>query len=285
MKPGILHTALYFLFSLAVLISCTDGENHLERGALLAEVGSKKLYEKDIEYIFNDPGFEGDSNTVISSYINSWVRDQSLIIDAEKNVESTAEIDRMVEDYRAALLKHSYENQRISQEIDTSILKMEMENFYNDQPEQFLSSGFFVRLRLAGFEENRSNIWPLRNEVYNENLPDRDLEEIVDLNEGEWILNPYFWYSYDVVNDVTDNRLNKENIIPGFEFSYNSDGNRYFLKIIDTVNEGEALPYQMVEDKIKKLILIERRKELVKDLRNEVYENKMRNQQVKIHYP
>lgn len=282
-----LHISVVIFFTMVVgfFSSCEMEEKLADRGALLAEVADKKLYENDLSFLFQNPNFDGDSAKTISSYISRWVREQAILVEAEKNVVDTEDINRKVSDYREALLSYTYEKKRLDQKVDTAILRMEVEAFYEEQPDQFLASKMQIQLRLVAFDPGRNNIWPLRNEVYNRDISERELEEIVELNEGEWILNPYFWYSFDVVDDVTENRLNQDNITAGYEFSYNEDGNRYFLKVLEVVEEGEPMPFMMVEDKIRQLIHIQRRNELLSTIRNEAYEKQMRNQQVKIHFP
>ncbi len=264
--------------------SCNIENEQEDRGELLAEAGDRKLFEKDIAFLFNGPKSAADSQRVIKSFINSWLRDQIMTIEAEKTAKENSDVDRLVQNYRDALIRMEYEQNLVSNNLDTLILKNQIEAFYDNNQQQFLSASKLVRARFVSFDASRSNIWPLRNEVFKTDISDRDLEEIVELNEGEWIINPYVWYNFQEINILTDNQLNRNNIIPGYEFSYNDQGKRYFIKVLNVVNEGEVMPLEMVEDKVKQLILLERRNQKISEIRNELFERNIRNQQIKIHY-
>ncbi|TVQ50495.1 MAG: hypothetical protein EA362_02205 [Saprospirales bacterium] len=283
LKKFIQLSVLIFLVSL-LFTSCKIENVSEDRGELLAEAGDRKLFEKDISFLFNGPKSAADSTRLIKSFINSWLRDQIMTIEAEKTANQDANIDRLVQNYRDALIRMDYEQNLVSNNLDTLILKNQIEAFYENNQEQFLSSSMLIRSRFVSFDASRSNIWPLRNEVFKTDISDRDLEEIVELNEGEWLANPYIWYNFQEFNNLTDNQLNRNNIIPGFEFSYTVEGQRYFIKVLNVVNEGEIMPIEIVEDKIRQLILLERRNQKISEIRNELFERNIRNQQIKIHY-
>jgi hypothetical protein len=278
------NLTLSIVLSSLFLIACSNNDIVENRGEILAEAGDRILYEKDVAFLFNSPQSAEDSSRIIKSFINSWLRDQIMTIEAEKNLTLSTEKERLIQNYRDALLRMEYEKNLVSQHLDTLVLNQHLESFYENNPEQFISSSMLVKVRFVGFEANRSNIWPLRNEVFKSDIADRELEEIVELNEGEWVLNPYLWFKFQEINNLADNQLNRNNIVPGYEFSYTSDGQRYFIKVLDVVNGGEIMPLEIVEDKVRQLIFLERKNNKIVEIRNEVFERNIRNQQIKIHY-
>ena len=284
-QKGKIFSLTFIALILTLFVSsCIQNVNTENKGLLLAEAGDKNLYEKDVSFLFSGPESPDDSSRIIKSFINNWLRDQVMTIEAEKNLEADAEINRMVQNYKDALLRMQYEQRLVTEVLDTLIFEQDIDRFYENNSEQFLSSSMLIKLRFVGFHANRSNIWPLRNEVFRTNISNIELEEIVELNEGEWMLNPYLWYNFQEFNNLAENQLNRDNIVPGFEFSYTVEGQRYFIKILEVVSEGDIIPLEIVEDKVRQLIFLERRNKKIAEIRNEVFERNMRNQQIKIHY-
>lgn len=255
-----------------------------DRGQLLAEVGDKQLYYKDLKYIFTNIGLESDSAMLVKSYIESWVRDESFALEARRSLSDDPGIERKVEKYRSSLLRHEFESRILNERLDTSITQREIESFYRNNPDQFVSPQFYFKIRLAGFPANHSHIWRLRNQLYDLETEHDTIEDLLDSNEGHWLINPTRWITLGELNSVLNNQVSRENIIPGFELTYVSSDYRYFLKITDVVNEGDILPKNLVENKVRQLIILNRRNQLLSSLRNEVYEREMRNNNVKIYF-
>lgn len=57
-----------------------------------------------------------------------------LYAKAESNIPDNVEIDRLVENYRKALIMHTYQQQLISQKLSEEIPEQELTDFYNRQP-------------------------------------------------------------------------------------------------------------------------------------------------------
>lgn len=289
----IYHTCeiYHFLISLGLVISavfflsaCDSQLISEDRGELLAEVGESRLYFKDLKYIFSTIGPGQDSSILIKSYIESWVRDQAFALEAGRNLSDDPGIERKVETYRNSLVRHEFESRILNERLDTAINQRELVAFYRDNPDQFVSPQLYFRTRLAGFPANHSHVWRLRNQLYDPETKNEAIEDLLDSNDGHWLINPNSWITIGELNSVINNQVSRENIIPGFELTYLNNDYRYFLKVTEVVNEGDILPKEMVENKIRQLIILNRRNQLLAGLRNEVYEREMRNNNVKIYF-
>ncbi|TVR86635.1 MAG: hypothetical protein EA411_10500 [Saprospirales bacterium] len=264
--------------------SCDNNALITNRGELLAEVGDKKLYKSDLDHLLRIVGPDDDTSKVIKPAIENWVRDQAFLLEAEKKFEDTPSIDRKVEKYRAALLRHELESRLVIEKLDTAITAVQKRRFHEYNTEQFIAPELHLKARLVKLPEGRGNIWEVRNQIYDLDLSEKEVEEKVDEAQGLWIMNPSKWYSYREFSILTNKEISVENIIPGYEFSYVSENRRFFLKVVEVVEEGEPLPLQRVEDYVRQLILMERRNELTSRIRNDLYQREMRNNNIKIHY-
>ncbi len=224
-------------FALILAISftytaCDKNAQITNRGELLAEVGDKKLYKSDFDHLLRIIGPDDDTSKVIKPAIENWVRDQAFLLEAEKKFDGTSSIDRKVEKYRAALLRHELESRLVTENLDTAVTAVQKRRFHENNIEQFLAPEPHLKARLVKLPEGAGNIWGVRNQVFDLDLSDSEVQEKVDEAQGQWIMDPSKWYSYREFSLMTNKEIGAENIIPGYEFSYVSENRRFFLKVV-----------------------------------------------------
>jgi len=275
----------WILLLLLGFTACENDSPLTNRGELLAEVADKKLYKADLDYLIRTIGPDADTTQILKPVIENWVRDQAFLLEAEKQFDESPSIDRKVDAYRASLLRHELESRLLSERLDTAVTAAQKSRFYSDNPEQFIASELHIKARVVGLPSNTDGIWGVRNQIYDLEKSDEDLQELVAENGGIWVINPDEWYVYQQLASTIEKEIDSENIIPGYEFSYVGGDIRFFMKVTDVVSKGEVLPQQKVEPIIRQLVLMQRRNEMTKKLRNELYEREIRNNNVKIYFP
>jgi hypothetical protein len=119
----------FFLLLMGCFYSCSEVnsvENSKDR--LLAQVGSKSLYISEMEGMFPE-GISGeDSVLVIESYVGRWVREAAILNEAERNIPADLNINKMVRDYRASLVRSNYEKILVEQLLDSVVTEQELVN-------------------------------------------------------------------------------------------------------------------------------------------------------------
>lgn len=277
-----LFTFFLLIFIGVGVISCNGNYPTEQRGEVLAQVGEKTLYTSDIEFLIQRATNESDSVQIIKSYVENWARDQALLIEAEKNLNNNPSIERKVEDYRSSLMRHNYTSQIVNEKLDTSLTRADIKRFYDNNSEQFVAPELFVKCRFIGIPSNQNNVWKIRNAIFDLEQSIEDLEELIRINEGQWIVEPGKWFYFSDIENILGESIARENIIEGFEFSLNEGENRIFLKVIEVVPAGDLLPFDLVTEKIRQLVLLERKKQLLNKIRNDLYEKEVRNNNIKI---
>ncbi len=79
-----------------------------------------------------------DSSLIINAYVERWIRETLLLLEAERNIPSDLNIDKLVRDYRASLVRHSYEQFLVEQLLDSTVTKAELEALKAKQLEKGL---------------------------------------------------------------------------------------------------------------------------------------------------
>lgn len=129
---------LLWIMLAGMLTQCGNISKQNNKGdVLLARAYDKSLYLSQLEGVVPE-GIRGqDSLMRIYAYAHQWINDQLMMYEAERNIPKDIDIDQLVRDYRASLVKHNYEERIIAQQLDTAVTEKEEEVFYNENREQF----------------------------------------------------------------------------------------------------------------------------------------------------
>ena len=105
-----------------VLLTGCDYFQKSSKEVVVAECYGKYLYESDLKGIVPEGATTLDSIQRVSTFIDSWVRRQVLIHQAENNLnKEMLDLDKQMEEYRNSLIIYTYESQLIDQKLDTVV--------------------------------------------------------------------------------------------------------------------------------------------------------------------
>ena len=94
---------------------------------LLVSLYDKELYFSEISNSFPE---ESDSVTFIQSYVDSWIKKQLLVAQAEMNLtDALKNVEGRIDDYRSSLLIYAYQQELINQNFDTTILSQDVDGY------------------------------------------------------------------------------------------------------------------------------------------------------------
>ena len=94
-----------------VLLAGCDYFQKSSKEVVVAECYGKYLYESDLQGIVPEGAGTMDSIQRVSTFIDSWIRRQVLIHQAENNLNKEAlDLDKQMEEYRNSLVIYAYES-------------------------------------------------------------------------------------------------------------------------------------------------------------------------------
>jgi len=251
----------------------------------IAEVGEAKLYYSDIKEYFQGLTYE-DSVTTIIDYANRWAKNQVVLQQAEKNLtKSERNLTVELENYKTSLLIYKYEQAYILEKMDTIVRSREIEQFYNNNPENFQLPGILIKALLIKIPNDFPQIDKIR-QLYRSNR-EKDIEElakialqgaeIFDFFDNEWIDLETVAATLPANADSYENRVIRMKYIED-----NDDYYTYFLKVNDVSTKGSVAPMEHVKASIKSIILNKRKTDLVKQLENDLFRKALNKNEVKI---
>jgi len=117
----------FWLLLCVVLTSCQNFYKKASGDLVVATAYGKNLYQSDLKVVMYDGISKNDSIVNARSYIDTWVRRQLLIHQAEANLsKEQLDFSQQIEDYRNSLIIFRYESELIEQNLDTVVSENEI---------------------------------------------------------------------------------------------------------------------------------------------------------------
>ena len=257
------------------LFFSTCQEKQEDKGEVLASVYGKNLYRTDLDDIFYEGISYNDSVLRSKVYIDKWVRNQLLVRQAENNLEpEQLDFSKRLEEYRNSLVINKYETELIEQNLDTKVTEDQIQDYYNENSDEFRLNRDIVRVATVNLPRSSKKKW-----LFIKLLRDCDsimIDSVTSLSKEyalDWNMEIEKWHNFDEVAekfklDVTDNKsfLNE---------------NKYYVVINDDVYSvirfceyrliGDVSPCEIEVDRIKYIILSNRKKDLLEKLYDDLY--------------
>ena len=133
--------------------SCKERHDHGGRTPLV-ELDGNFLYHEDLQLVLPADLSKDDSLLFAEHYIRNWAEDVLLYEKAQSNIPNSDEIDKLVENYRKALIMHTYQQELINQTLSEEISEAELTGYYEKHQELFkverpLMKGLFIKVPLT----------------------------------------------------------------------------------------------------------------------------------------
>lgn len=286
------YIAAMFCVCAAILLvapGCGSNDTDGKTGdKILAKFRNKSLYLSELEGLIPNGSSGEDSVLIINAYVERWLRENILLQEAELNVPKDLNIDKLVRDYRASLLKHNYELILVNQLLDSVVTKAELDEFYEKNKDQFhldepILRAHFVKIPAAAPELAQFQKW-WNNYEKPGNFP--AIQEYSKTYASVAKLNDSVWYEInDLAADMPPGWLTPSNTNSKKEFIQRDDNFAYFFRVLDLINSNSVPPFSYVEDKARRVILHQRKQKLLDQKKEEMYERELRQNNIKVFQP
>ena len=262
-----------------MLQACHFFRTHSEE-VVVAECYGKYLYESDLKGIVPEHANVIDSIHRVNAFIDSWVKRQVLLHQAENNL-SAADLDfsKQLEDYRNSLVIYTYETQLIRQKLDTIVGEAEIEAYYEENKDNFQVRSTLVRAAYVILEEDCK-----QKDQFHKLLSNRDtlMLQNIDMLANDQAVKCYLdvdeWIRLDELTKVvpieiynTESFLKKNKYV---RFDWNDL--TCMVRFEDYLLEKSVMPMELVRDNIKEILLIRRKTELIERMKEAIYEEAKR---------
>jgi hypothetical protein len=170
--------------------------------------------------------------------------------------------------------------------VDTAVSSEEIEQYYNDNIANFQLKNNIVRVYYARFESDFVHSRKFRNFFYSSNPVHRDSVEYYIENYSDlYFLNDETWILFsDVLKFVPMKAYNEEAFLENNrKIDFQEDGYHYYVCFSDfRIKEGVS-PLSFERENVRKIILNKRRLSIINDMREEVFNAALENNEFEIY--
>ncbi|MFK7934546.1 MAG: hypothetical protein AB8G22_13635 [Saprospiraceae bacterium] len=277
-----------FLFLILTFSSCGDGNSATEMAdKLLATVHNKSLHLSDMTGMFPRGTTAEDSTLIINAFVERWIREAVLLHEAERNVPQDLNIDELVRDYRASLIKHNYEQVMVNQLLDSTITQQELTAFYEKNKEQYQLETPIVRCFFIKVPRNAPNVKELETWWKNSRTDAAAYGRMVEycnIYAVAHVLEDTKWTPVDeIAQQLPAGTITVNNVGSKKDFTQRDDDFIYFFKAFEVISRKEIAPLSYIEDQASKVILRQRQLKLLKEKKEEMYEREIRKNTIKVY--
>lgn len=281
------HGIKLLLMTVAVLTTaCTAGDPHKGRFPL-AEVDGMFLYKDEVDLMYAANGQGADSLEYADRCIERWIVETLFYSKALENVATDKDIDRRVELYKRNLILNEYQERLVVQQLEPALTENDIKEFYNENIEMFevdepMIKGFYLKV-----PSNSPRMHELRRWCLSKSAEDFEKIEKYCLSKDA-VFECFFeeWLPLDVVaakTPLTVNQL-KDRLARTATIEFSDNGHVYFVSADTMVVDGDSKPVEMVSSEIKRLLLNSRMAGFIKERKQELYNDALQKNSIRIYY-
>ena len=280
-------TGVFIGIAFLMLLTGCDYFQTNSKEVVVAECYGKYLYESDLKGIVPEGASIMDSIQCTSTFIDSWVRRQVLIHQAENNLDKEElDLKKQLDEYRNSLVIYAYESQLIDQKLDTVVSEDEIAEYYEQNKEDFQLRNTMVRVAYVILDEDSK-----QKATFQKLLSDRDtlLLQNIDVLASYYAVKSYLdvdhWMRLDeLTNIVPIEILNAESFLKKKQFvCFDMNEYTYMVRFVEYLLEESTSPLEMVHDNIKSVILAQRKQALIERMRAAIYEKAKRDRAFEVY--
>jgi hypothetical protein len=287
-----LKKKIYISISFILLIcffSCIKSPEKTENTSkIIAKVNQNNLYFDDLKGLVPKGLSKNDSIAFIQTYINKWVYKEVFYQQALNYLEENEkDVSKELDNYKKDLITYIFEKKLIDQKLDTNITDKEIEDYYNQNSQNFLLKSNIVKVLYVKTPVNIPNIEKLKKLCYSNDAKDQEqLKSLCIQYANNYYMNENnTWLMFDDLK----NEIYQLKEIPDYEikngktYEFTDATSFYFLKIIDIKSKNTLSPLNFEKGNIKNMLINQRKEQLIDNIRKDFFDKAKTNKELEIY--
>ncbi len=270
------HTRWIILLLIVVTLMCCKYFGKSADEAYVAKVDEKTYSLRDLRSQLPSGMTKSDSLARVNDILTRWIKKELLLKMAEENLdEAQRDLTQELEEYKNALIIYRYQQQLLSQKLDTVLTEADIRHYYDIYPEKFTLDYNIVKAVYVEIPKNVAKSDQIKRWM-SENSP-RSMSELESYSFQYASKYDHFnneWVDFNkILSQIPGVKQQPEILLKDSKFHQFSDlNNYYFVMINDYILAGEKAPFVFVKDRIESLILNTRKMEFLHELEKNIYE-------------
>lgn len=270
-----------------LLAGCRELPRYFASDTTIARAGGKELKMGDVRSVVPQGLTGDDSAAFMRVFIDRWVVKQLKLQEAETLFSSSAaDIDKMVEEYRQALLIRKLDQHYVDRSIDTVFTADEIAVYYNAHKADFKLDRTIVKGRIVRFGEGYRQAAKLKTLMASKSeAQQQDFRDICEKNgftvsdfRDQWIDFPEFLGYLPTPRSQSYDPLLSSTAVQEMRDSHS----HYYFQIEDVRREGEPIPPERLLGTIRRILFNQRQGEIIRRHEEELSARAAENGEVRI---
>lgn len=280
---------LSFLILLALGLTVMGCRDYLVKSdrIVVAECYGNKLYAEDLAGVVPSDANRMDSLSRVNAFVDSWIRRQLLIHQAEKNLTpEQLDFSKQLQEYRNSLIIYAYETQLIEQVLDTVVEEDEILEYYEGNKQNFQLRSTMVKVAYVILQNDTKHKKEFQHLMANpDTLMLPQLDAMADHAAVASFLDVDQWVRLDdLLSQIPLEIYNTESFLRKNRFvSFEKDNLLYMVRFEDYLMEENVSPLELERDNIKNIILLKRKKDLLSKMNEDLYDKAQAEQAFEIY--
>ena len=253
-------------------ISCKRHLSSTE--TVLARVGEEYLYISDVSKNLPKYISTTDSLQMIHSMVDNWIQQELMLQHANRNLpDSLKDFSKQLEDYNNNLIIYEFKKRLVDQELDTTFSHHELDEYYISHQKDFQLKENIVQFSFLKISAQSEMLEQAKEFIININDTAADmtlLENFCQEHTIDYYLNTEQWIPFnDLLKSVPIETFNQEIYLKNNRFIEIKDHPYwYYINLKDFKIKEDVSPLAFEKEKIKNIILNQRKIELLNNLEN-----------------
>lgn len=281
---------ILLLAAVVAVSACRELPDYLVSDATVARVGRKELKSSDIAEAIPSNLSGADSVSFVKLYVDKWLVRQLKLEEADRLFSgSERDIEKLVEDYRQSLLLRKVDQHYVDEQMSTDFTDRDIADYYNTHKSDFILDRTLVKGRILRFGASYRQSKKLMDQMREAALSQKAAKTFADICEkNDFLLvdNRSEWVSFsDFLSNLPTTRqqdytplLNKSGIQ-----EMKANDARYYFDFTSVCRKGNVAPLEMVSDKIRRILLTQRRSEIIRNHEEQIVSEALASGHVSIY--
>ena len=267
-----------FIWVILLFISCKSESNEKNLARFKNVYLNKSEIINEVPITLN----QEDSAIFADNYIHKWLVNQMIMDKSEEMIPMEVQkVEKKINKYKMSLISYEFEQFYINKRLDTSISKYQISNYYDNHLDDFVLNDYVVKCMYLQVPKKSKFIKEIKK---NYSLTNEEMiDEIMKIGQNEEVslyYNPEEWVFFDDLMKqipILEKYSKIEFIKKKKKVILEFNNYIYFVNVFDYIIKNGTSPLSFEENKIKSIILNQRAKSLRKKLRQDLYNDGIKN--------
>ena len=274
MKKSVLLIALVAASACQMVHRVSDSAAELFGDGVVARVGEHRLMRSELaDYIPAGVSSE-DSLSLAQRYINAWA-EEHLFMDmaASRLSKEEQDVSKELEEYRRTLLKYRYEERYINERLDTLISDEDVRAYYKEHPDKFLVDRPLLKTRYMVIPADSRSLRKIKELMSSDDAMDAIAADSLAFTAAlRYVDSSDNWM--DAILLARELGTDEVSMMKALKNRFielkGDDDNLRVAYVVDIVQKGSPAPLEYCEERIKDILLNNRKHELVSGLERDL---------------